>query len=929
MNGSQFRRSWFRCILAVGMLTTATGLASCDDGLTDVEYVNRAREYQEAGNIRASVVELKNALQRNPANAEAHLLLGLSHLKLGNGADAEKEYRRALALGADSVAVPLAKALLQQGKAEVLLDDVLITDSLPSNTKAELGVLRGRAHLAVGHPVEAQVEFQQVFDVAPESKAASMARALSGYSNRELEKTRTALDDALARDPTYADAWSLLGDLEMDEGNFEAAQEAFGKATELRGYESLERVKKAYASIQLQDFSRAEQDVQILAEAGVKHFLLSHITGIVHFHNERYDEAQIAFQESVDLNTAYLPAKAYLAVTYYTLGQSEQALRHAEQLRSLLPKLALASRLLGEVHIQRSEFEEAEAILRESLAQRPDDDRTLGLLGTIALVQGDTAEGIDYFQRVASINPESRDSQRMLQIAKLLEGQKIAQTPTLSGTAEIPDQDYEERLLHALSQFQRGEFQDALASANKLYEDHPERVDSINLMAASYIALGNSTSARKALNDALAIEPLNSSATVNLAKLEQLSGDVDSASDRLETFLTEKLGNSKAAIMLANIESQRGNESKAIQILETAREANENDSDLPALLAQRYYSAGRYDDVLALTREVDDDLARKQPVLLELRGKIKLQSGDSRAAERSFSRWVAATPESAAARFYHAESLARSGKGGEARPELERAIELDSGYLPARLGEIKMLAALGDMDAAIDAMVKVEEQFGDRREVLGTHGWLALMRRDYGVAAESFSAARDKGADSELTLHLAVALWGQQRYDDAVEMMQAWVSEHPNDFAVYQMLARALLTLNRTDEARVTYAKVVELAPNHVPSLNNLAWLSRGHDSTQAIEYAERAYALESENPQVTDTLAMLLVETGEVSRGLALLRKAAKTAPEDSEIQLHLGRVLIKERLSEEARGILDTVISQNPESEFADEARALLNSM
>ena len=61
--------------------------------------LDKARDSFAKGDIKAAGIELKNALQKDPGNAEARLLLGELYLKLGNGLAAEKEFRRAQELG--------------------------------------------------------------------------------------------------------------------------------------------------------------------------------------------------------------------------------------------------------------------------------------------------------------------------------------------------------------------------------------------------------------------------------------------------------------------------------------------------------------------------------------------------------------------------------------------------------------------------------------------------------------------------------------------------------------------------------------------------------------------------------------------------------------------------------------------------------------
>ena len=64
-------------------LGTATLLMACDT-TTAPEHFDRAQGMYAENALRAAVIELKNALQKQPEYAEARLLLGQAHYKLGD-----------------------------------------------------------------------------------------------------------------------------------------------------------------------------------------------------------------------------------------------------------------------------------------------------------------------------------------------------------------------------------------------------------------------------------------------------------------------------------------------------------------------------------------------------------------------------------------------------------------------------------------------------------------------------------------------------------------------------------------------------------------------------------------------------------------------------------------------------------------------------
>src|SRR5262249_45420226 len=112
-------------------------------------------------------------------------------------------------------------------------------------------------------------------------------------------------------------------------------------------------------------------------------------------------------------------------------------------------------------------------------------------------------------------------------------------------------------------------------------------------------------------------------------------------------------------------------------------------------------------------------------------------------------------------------------------------------------------------------------------------------------------------------------------------------------------------------------------------TLNNLAWVYYKTKDRRALETAERASKLEPENGAIADTFGWLLVQEGQVQRGLELLRKAEKQAPSIPDIRYHLAVALAKTGAREEARSTLAALLSSGQKFEEIVEAKQLLQEL
>ena len=80
--------------------------------------------------------------------------------------------------------------------------------------------------------------------------------------------------------------------------------------------------------------------------------------------------------------------------------------------------------------------------------------------------------------------------------------------------------------------------------------------------------------------------------------------------------------------------------------------------------------------------------------------------------------------------------------------------------------------------------------------------------------------------------------------------------------------------------------------PNFVPALNNLAYLytERLNDLDKAYDLARKARELQRQDASVADTLGWVLYKRGDYQQALPILQESAEKAPDNPEIQFHLG---------------------------------------
>jgi Tfp pilus assembly protein PilF len=143
------------------------GVAGCSKTPNTQALISEAKAYQKKGETKAAIIQLKNALQQNPEDRDARLLLGQIYSQTGDPQSAEKELRKALSLGANPVEVlpTLGRSLLQQRQFQKVLDEVKLAEG--DKPDPDLLSLRGNAYLGLGKIKEAKESYARALTADP------------------------------------------------------------------------------------------------------------------------------------------------------------------------------------------------------------------------------------------------------------------------------------------------------------------------------------------------------------------------------------------------------------------------------------------------------------------------------------------------------------------------------------------------------------------------------------------------------------------------------------------------------------------------------------------------------------------------------------------------------------------------------------------
>ena len=219
----------------LSIILTTFILLACGDESAESMLVS-ARGYLDKNDGRAAVIQLKNALQRNPDLAEARFLLGRVLLDSGDSMAAEVELRKAreLKYEPDKVVPLLARAQLLLGQPKNAIDEFSGTPLIAPEAKADLQTSIGQAYLMLGKVDDAQRAFDTALGDSPGYGLALVGQARIKAGKRDFPGALSMLESLLEKSPGLVDAWQLKGDVLYAMGDPAGSTAAYRKALDVK-----------------------------------------------------------------------------------------------------------------------------------------------------------------------------------------------------------------------------------------------------------------------------------------------------------------------------------------------------------------------------------------------------------------------------------------------------------------------------------------------------------------------------------------------------------------------------------------------------------------------------------------------------------------------------------------------------------------------
>jgi len=553
----------------------------------------RDRYYQKAQTLAAAQdwekakVELRNALQIDPTDNRARVLLGQVSEKLGDPRAAAQMYQAALEADKNDAAARagLAKLYALGGlpdKAIELAEAGLAT----TPNDAALLTARGAARARLGDRAGALADAQKAYGINGQD-AATIGLLASLYAgNQQVDEAIKLIQTGIKYHPKEPDFRLILAGLYESSGNRAAAEQAFADLVALDPANLARRSLQVQFLLRGNEIDKAEQSLRAAIQVSPKDIkpklaLANLLAAKRDFATGEKELLALAASSPKDLEL-----QIGLAEFYALHGKAAQA---TEVYRKVIdkdgtgPQGLIARNRLAASALQAKDLDTAAKLLNEVLAENPQDNDALGLRAEIALSRGDAPSAITDLRALLRDKPESVPVQRALARAYLLNKDTALAEQTLKAALERAPADAKLQVDAAQMLLESGKTAQALQALEQAVATDPANLGAQELLfrvqasrndlagarktaqvvksARPELALGDyltglvdrmenkPDAARQSFEQALKLQPDAAEPLTGLVELLVAGGQIDPALKRLDQAI-ELRPNNAAAINL-------------------------------------------------------------------------------------------------------------------------------------------------------------------------------------------------------------------------------------------------------------------------------------------------------------------------------------------------------------------------------------------
>ncbi|MBT1064749.1 PEP-CTERM system TPR-repeat protein PrsT [Bowmanella sp. Y26] len=878
-------------------------LLACSPKDSD-SYLSAARDALAKGDTQAAVLQLKNAVQVAPQNAQARFELGKLYLEQRQYQDAEKELNRAMEYGHPAAeVVPLLSRSYQKTGADVALSKLANRYAgLSEAEAAEVGFYRLESMVRLDQKEKARSLIEEIKNYQTKSPFKSLALVYGFLLEENIEAAKIQLDDILSATPAQPDALKLKARLQLQKGEVSEAIATYQAYHEANPQDHEITFMLARLLTDNGRAKEAEPLVDALLKLSKDNPRLNQLKGLSRADAGDFEAAQ-AYTEKALLKETTDPAMRLTAgFAAYQSGDYEGARTHLSLVASDLPPNHPALRLLAAAQLKLGLTDQAEETLSKLEGTNEDDASLFSAAGFGLLREGNLQAAQAMIEKSEQVSHSALDLTR-LGILQLSMNDVDGILNLEQALEQAPDQEVTRTTL-ATAYLATKQYDKALSLAADWKKQEPESEQGYLLAATAYQRKGEKDKAMAELQQAKALSPDNPKVRLALIDIQLVDKQYEEGGKELAAFLQDYPDNIAALSRYFDLTHVQQQGEKGLAKIKLAFDKQPQNMSLRLLLANAYMILGQRQDTIALLAAVkDEDDKALSGAYWDLLGKAYLQSDKVVDAEAHYDRWLKAQPGNTRAILGKLFLL-------DVRSNFDQGLTLAKSMLESYPDDVRFLQIYTHFLLMKGNYAEGRKQFDTLPAALKStptgKGMLGRLLAGEGDCQNALPNILEAYESKQNQRNLTLALFCYNRLgqkDQAYQMLNQHVGQNDRDLPAIMLLAEQELSRDK-GKAIDLYKKSLALHEANYLVLNNLAYLLFEQNKLdEAEKFAKRAIELNPTEPSVLDTAAQILIAKKEMAQAETYLEQAVNSEAVTDEVYLNYVDLLIKRGKKELAK--------------------------
>lgn len=718
------------------------------------------------------------------------------------------------------------------------------------------------------------------------------------------------------------------GDQSFAQAKYADAMIFYGRALQLDPRSADAHYKMAQTNLRMKSWGAAYAElvrtIELQPENWQAQLDLGHLELAGGHKKEANDRAKLILKSSPES----VEAQLLLADSEAALGNISGAIEEAQSAVKMSPDRALPYVNLAQLLLRSGNTADAETNFLKAEGLDPKSPFSFLALGALYFQQKEFSDAEKQFSLAISAAPDDPSPRASLAGFYFSQNQTDkAEQVLIDAKNQLASNPLAYRMLGD-SYLSRGLTDKALAEFSSLSSKYPNDVP-VQKSYVQLLILVNRLQEAGQLDDALLKKaPQDAEALVLKGQLQIRAKKYDDALSSLQAAVKSAPENAPAHYQLGVVLAAKDSLQQAEAEWHEASRLRPNYVEPLLALSKSATQKGDWKDLEDLSSRIKKYAPNSQDGYL-FHATARMNQGDPLGAEADLMNLQRIAPQGAAYYVKMGELRAAQKKAGEAEGFYKQALQRDPNSVEAVVGMVKIYAITNRL---ADAGRLVEEQIKHNPEsptLYLIQAEIQFQQKQNQLAEASLNRVLELDKSNvQASLRLAQLYEATGQLDKAANFYQRSFELAPRNIRPLVSLGELQERMGNWQQAQANYQKALAIVPEDPIASNNLAYLllEHGGSPTLALTLAQAARKGMPNLPNSADTLGWAYFNNNAYSVAAPLLESAVKATPNNQTYRFHLGMTYQKLNDPARAKVEFEKVISLNPNSQLADQARRFL---